>query len=224
MLRKGFFTLPAMYRIPPFDSPVTFFVGALAIFAIVIGRYLLIAGGFYIYFYIWRKDHWRKRKLGSRNYNKQQFYRELIYSMITAALFAITGSLMVLTWQNGFTKIYLDVAQYGYLYLPISLVLYLLIHETYYYWLHRWMHKPAVFKVVHKVHHQSIITSPWTAFSFHPVEGLLQAVIIPLMLFFIPIHPYMLVIQLTIMTITSVINHLDIEIYPAHTHTHWFGK
>ena len=213
-----------MYSIPPFDSALTFLLGTLAIFAVVTGRYLLMAGGFYIYFYIWRKKQWQKRKLGAKNYSRQQFRRELGYSMATAGIFAVTGALMVLAWQRGYTKIYLDPAEYGYWYLPVSLVLYLLIHETYYYWLHRWMHKPAIFSVVHKVHHLSTITSPWTAFSFHPVEGLLQAVILPAMLFLIPIHPYTLLIQLTLMTITSVINHLDLEIYPANSNKHWFGK
>lgn len=213
-----------MYPIPAFDSPMAFLIGTLAIFAVVVGRYLLIAGGFYGYFYIWRKDHWKKQKLGARDYSKSQFQRELQYSMITAGIFSVTGALMVLAWQHGLTRIYLDISEYGYWYLPVSLGIYLLIHETYYYWLHRWMHHPTVFRIVHKVHHQSTITSPWTAFSFHPIEGLMQAVILPAMLFLIPIHPYVLLVQLTIMTITSVINHLDIEIYPENSHRHWFGK
>jgi len=213
-----------MYRIPSFDSPIAFIIGTMAIFAVVIGRYLLIAGGFYTYFYIWRKEYWSKRKLGAKNYTRQQFRRELFYSLITAGLFAVTGSLMVVAWQHGYTKIYLEVARYGYWYLPLSLLLYLLIHETYYYWLHRWMHRPAVFKVVHKVHHLSTTTSPWTAFSFHPLEGLLQAVFLPLLLIVMPMHLYVILLQLTIMTFSSVINHLDIEVYPKNFQKHLLGK
>ena len=86
------------------------------------------------------------------------------------------------------------------------------------------MHQPVIFKIVHKVHHDSNITSPWTAFSFHPLEGLLQAIFLPLILLVLPMHVYVLLIQLTIMTFSSVINHLDIEIYPKYFHKHFLGR
>jgi Delta7-sterol 5-desaturase len=40
----------------------------------------------------------------------------------------------------------------------------------------------------------------------------------------LPMHLYVLIIQLTIMTFSSVINHLDIEIYPKNFHKHFFGR
>jgi sterol desaturase/sphingolipid hydroxylase (fatty acid hydroxylase superfamily) len=86
------------------------------------------------------------------------------------------------------------------------------------------MHLPKVFRIVHKVHHDSNITSPWTAFSFHPYEGIFQAMFLPAVLLFLPLHLYVLVFQLTIMTLSSVINHLDIEIYPANFYKHPIGK
>jgi len=108
--------------------------------------------------------------------------------------------------------------------LPASLAIALTLHETYYYWLHRWMHHPKVFKIVHKVHHDSNITSPWTAFSFHPIEGVLQAIFLPALLMIVPMHLHVLIFQLTVMTFSSVINHLDIELYPKNFHKHILGK
>src|SRR5439155_24508149 len=125
---------------------------------------------------------------------------------------------------KGFTRIYLSITDYPLWYLPLSLIIAMGIHETYYYWLHRWMHRPRIFSVIHKVHHDSNITSPWTAFSFHPLEGLLQAIFLPLLLIVLPMHVYVLLIQLTIMTFSSVINHLDIEIYPKYFHKHFLGR
>jgi sterol desaturase/sphingolipid hydroxylase (fatty acid hydroxylase superfamily) len=108
--------------------------------------------------------------------------------------------------------------------LPVSFLLSLLIHETYYYWVHRWMHQPRIFRLVHKVHHDSNITSPWTAFSFHPLEGVLQAIILPLILMIVPLHPYVIVVQLVFMSISSVINHLEIEIFPRSFYHHPVGR
>lgn len=144
--------------------------------------------------------------------------------MLTACLFAITGTLTLLAWQHGYTKIYTDGQAYPLWWMPVSLVVSLLLHETYYYWLHRWMHHPKIFRIVHKVHHDSNITSPWTAFSFHPIEGLLQALFLPALLMILPMHLYVIIIQLTLMTFSSVINHLDIEIYPRGFHRNKLGK
>ncbi|HWI93298.1 MAG TPA: sterol desaturase family protein [Flavisolibacter sp.] len=85
-------------------------------------------------------------------------------------------------------KVYTDPNEYGWWWLPLSLVISVLIHETYYYWLHRWMHHPKVFRIVHNIHHESNITSPWTAFSFHPFEALLQAGFLPLLFLVMPMH------------------------------------
>jgi sterol desaturase/sphingolipid hydroxylase (fatty acid hydroxylase superfamily) len=134
--------------------------------------------------------------------------------MISSLIFAFAGAALLVLWQKGYTKIYDDIHAYPVWWLPLSLICSLLIHETYYYWLHRWMHHPKIFSQVHKLHHQSNITSPWTAFSFHPVEALFQAIFLPLLLLLFPMHLYVVIIQLTIMSISSVVNHLDIEIYP----------
>ena len=213
-----------MPEIPNLYQPVWFLIVTLAIFCVVIGRYLLIAGLFYGIFYIWFPAKWKNRKLSSKNYKPGQFKRELSWSSLTAVIFSVTGTFTILLWQNGYTSVYNDLMAFGWWYLPISLLIVMLIHETYYYWIHRLMHHPKIFRIVHKVHHDSNTTSPFTAFSFHPLEGCLQAIILPVLLILIPMHPLVVILQLTIMTFSSVINHLDIEIYPDNFHKHFIGK
>jgi sterol desaturase/sphingolipid hydroxylase (fatty acid hydroxylase superfamily) len=211
-------------ELPNFADPIWFINTTLAFLAVLVGRYFLFTGVFYAFFYRLSYSKWKARKLNARNYYPQQFKREVIWSMVTSTLFAVAGTLTIILWQKGYTKIYTNINDYGWWYLPVSLLLFMLFHETYYYWLHRWMHHPKIFKIVHKVHHDSNITSPFTAFSFHPLEGLLQAVFLPVMLVFLPMHYYIIIVVLTIMTISSVVNHLDIEIYPKHFHEHFIGK
>ncbi len=194
------------------------------IFSILILRYFLVAGLFFFYFFKWNPDAWKARKLHKKNPTSSQFKKEITWSVITSIIFAIAGTLSVLLWQQGNSQIYLDVAQFGWLYFLASILIAMILHETYYYWLHRWMHTPFIFRIVHKVHHDSIVVSPWTAFSFHPLEGLLEALVLPALIFILPLHPYAIVIYLTIMTISSVVNHLDIELFPKHFEKHWLGK
>lgn len=210
--------------LPDLSNPLWFFVATAVVFAVVIGRYFLIAGLFYAIFYKWSKTKWQHRKISSRGYKPEQFKKEVLWSLLTAAIFAFSGTATGLLWQKGYTAIYTKVSAYPLWWLPVSLLLALLAHETYYYWLHRWMHQPRIFRIVHKVHHDSKITSPWTAFSFHPLEGLLQALFLPLLLLVLPIQLFVLIIHLTIMTFSSVINHLDIEIYPQGFHKKRLGK
>lgn len=210
--------------LPDFSQPFWFVVATLVIFAVVMGRYFLIAGLFHCVFFLWLSHRWQGRKVNQAAYKSGQFWRELKWSLITALLFAIAGSVLLVVWQKGNTQIYLDVHQYPLWWLPVSLAIALLLHETYYYWLHRWMHQPRIFRIVHKVHHDSHITSAWTAFSFHPLEGLLQALFLPLLLLVLPMHLYVILLQLTIMTFSSVINHLNFEVYPKNFQKHRLGK
>jgi lathosterol oxidase len=211
-------------NLPDLADPLWFLACTALLFAIVTGRYFLIAGLFHLLFYVWRPSRWRHRKISPRSYPPKQFRREMGWSCLTAFIFAVSGSAILLFFQKGWTKLYTNIHDYPLWWLPFSFLLSLVIHETYYYWLHRWMHRPAVFRVVHKVHHDSNITSPWTAFSFHPIEGFFQAVFLPLFLLVVPMHLYVLLAQLTIMTFSSVINHLDIEVYPKRFHRHFIGR
>jgi sterol desaturase/sphingolipid hydroxylase (fatty acid hydroxylase superfamily) len=213
-----------MDQFPDLTHPSWFILSTLMFFLVIMGRYFLIAGLFHVIFYVWPTEKWQQRKLGKRPYRTNQFRQEVAWSMVTALIFSVAGAVTVLIWQQGYTKVYTDVTLYGWWYLPVSLILSMLIHETYYYWIHRWMHKPKIFRLVHKVHHDSNITSPWTAFSFHPLEGALQAIVLPVTLLIIPMHPGVILTQLTLMTFSSVINHLDIEIYPKRFHKHAIGK
>ena len=124
----------------------------------------------------------------------------------------------------GFTAIYLDINAYPLWYLPIGVFITLFIQDTYYYWIHRWMHKPSVYRYIHKIHHKSVHTSVFTAFSFHPFETVLQAVILPLIVLFIPLHFYAFLFTLLIMTISATINHAGVEIYPSGKYGKWIGK
>ena len=204
--------------------PAVFGLLFLVFFLAVIGRYFILSGLFHLVFRVWFREHWQQRRISKKAYPVAQFRREIGWSLVTALIFALSGALMAVAWQRGHTAVYLDFNRYGAVYFAGSILAAMFIHETYYYWLHRWMHQPQVFRLVHKVHHQSQITSAWTAFSFHPLEGLLEALILPAILLVLPMHPYAIIIHLTVMTLSAAINHLDVEIYPASFQSHPIGK
>ncbi len=207
-----------------FNEPWEVVQFTVILFLIIFVRYVIISGIFFGVFYRLVPNKFVSRKISKGNWKKGQFKKEITYSAITSLVFAMSGVGMLWAWQSGHTAIYTALDTYGYLYLPVSLVAALFIHETYYYWAHRWMHNRGVFKLMHKTHHESLISSPWTAFSFHPWESLLQAVIVPLIVWFLPLHIFVILALLVIMTVSAVVNHLDIEIFPQDFDRHWLGK
>lgn len=194
------------------------------LFIAIFFRYLILAGLFYYFVNTKYKAYFAPRKISLRPGKENQIRKELVYSMISSLLFALLGTMVFYSFQKGKTALYTGWHQYPWYWMILSLVLILFIHETYYYWLHRWMHLPKAFALIHRTHHESLAPTAWTSFSFHPIESLLQALPIIGMIYFIPIHIVVLILFLVIMAITSVINHLNNELYPATTIHHWFGR
>ena len=144
-----------------------------------------------------------------------QISREIRWSLASAAIYGIPAGVVAWGWNNlGWTLIYTDVATYPLWYLPLSVFVYMFAHDTWFYWSHRLMHRPYWFKVAHAVHHESRPPTAWAAMSFHPWEALTGAVVVPLLVFLIPIHVVALALVLAIMTVMGITNHMGWEMFP----------
>jgi len=56
----------------------------------------------------------------------------------------------------------------------LSFPLVLIVHDAYFYWTHRWMHHPALFRFFHWEHHKSAAPTVFTAYSFAIPEAIVQ--------------------------------------------------
>jgi Delta7-sterol 5-desaturase len=189
----------------------------VSIFVILLIRYF----GTAVFYQLLLKKVFRLNLPSRKN---SRYRKEIMWSAISSIIFTALAIATFYLFQKGYTKIYIDWSDRSFTYFLFSIVLLLVLYETYYYWLHRWMHRPSVFKVVHKVHHQSIHPTVFTSFSFHPLEAILQFIFIPVAIMIIPIHYYGLAIVLTIMTLSAVINHAGVEIFPKNFISHPLGK
>ena len=206
------------------DSPAAYWLTTLLLFLAIFGRYVLFSLGFWWLFRVSMSEQFAHRAVQTRPRKPGQDRREIGWSLLTSLIFTAIGVGIMFAFQRGYTKIYLNLTDYPLLWYPASITLVLFIHETYYYWLHRWMHHPGVYRWVHKTHHDSVTTSAWTAFSFHPTESTLQAIVIPALTFVLPLHYSAVGLLLLIMTVSSAVNHLNTEIYPRDFNRHWLGR
>jgi sterol desaturase/sphingolipid hydroxylase (fatty acid hydroxylase superfamily) len=189
------------------SAALAILLSAVAMTVIVGVRYLITSGAFAL--------ATRVTRPGLYSGLDPQIRREIAWSLASAAIYGVPAGIVAWGWQQrGWTAIYTDVADYPLWWLPVSVFLLLFAHDTWFYWTHRWMHRPAVFRRVHAVHHASRPPTAWAAMSFHPIEALTGAVVIPLLVFVIPVHVAALGIVLATMTVMGVTNHMGWELWP----------
>ena len=184
---------------------------------IVALRYLVTSGAF----------AWATRFVRPGLYRglDRQICKEIGWSLASATIYGIPAGVVAWGWQErGWTRIYADAGDYPLWWMPVSLFLYLFLHDTWFYWTHRWMHWPRVFRAAHAVHHASRPPTAWAAMSFHPIEAITGAIVIPALVFFIPIHIGILGAVLAIMTLMGVTNHMGWEIFPRRLVNSRFGE
>lgn len=192
---------------------------------IVGSRYFLIAGLFFVVFYVLLKNTQRFKKLQAKMPKQEDYTREIGCSILTICIFALVP-LCILDVPSiaKHTTFYKDVNQYGWLYFFLALPLMFILHDAYFYWTHRLMHHKKLFRIFHLVHHKSTNPSPWAAYSFHPLEAVVEAGIFPLFLFTIPIHFLHLFLFFFFMIVYNVYGHLGYELYPNGFNRTWIGK
>ena len=100
----------------------------------------------------------------------------------------------------------------------------MVLHDAYYYWMHKWMHDFKWLRRFHLDHHKSVNTTVLTSFSFHPVESFFQAIILPILFMLVPLNLIAILIILLLMTISEIINHAGVEIYPRNGFFNGFRK
>lgn len=182
-------------------------LSALAMSAIVALRYALSSGIF-----AWAT---RYRHPGLYHSLGRQIRREIGWSLGSAAIYGIPAGILAWGWANrGWTRIYSDVDAMPLWWLPVSIAMYLIAHDAWFYWTHRLMHHPWWFRRMHAVHHASRPPTAWAAMSFHPWEALSGAIVIPLLVIAVPIHIGALAVVLLIMTVMGVSNHVGWEMFP----------
>jgi len=193
---------------------------------ILIGsRYLVIASIAFITCYILLRKMIHSKKIQQRFPAFRDYAREIIFSILTVFIMSFIPSLILGSPEmRSHTKFYTDISQHGIFYFIIAFPVMALMHDTYFYWMHRLMHHPSLFRAVHLIHHRSINPSPFAAYAFHPLEAIVEAGIFIVFVFTIPVHLFHLLFFFLFMIIYNVYGHLGWELYPKGFSRHWLGK
>lgn len=197
---------------------------ACKLFTVGLVRYFLVAG---IAFLLMYKVYARKfvsNKIQQRSALPSDFKREILHSVLSNGIMVVETLPFYFPPLSKYTLQYSSVAVHGWGYLFLSVGIALIIHDTYFYWMHRLVHHPRIFPYVHLLHHRSTNPSPWAAYAFHAWEALAEGFILVILLFILPLHSLAIFLFILSSFAINVYGHLGYEIMPRRFRHHFlFG-
>jgi sterol desaturase/sphingolipid hydroxylase (fatty acid hydroxylase superfamily) len=187
---------------------------------VLVFYYLIPAGSAYYLFYRRNRDVWSSWRIQSTFPNSASIRREIRGSLVSVVILSVVATFMYWLVEKGYTRVYWDWDQYGWWYLPLSLIVAILAYDTFFYWLHRFMHWRPVFRYTHSFHHRSTHPTPWAIYAFHPSECLLTAAFHPCLILCLPLHPAVYGVFILHNVVNNVAGHLGFEFLPRWYLTH----
>lgn len=187
------------------------------------GRYFIMAGLTFLFFYFIFKNPMLKRKVQAKFPKNKDYLRDIGYSIISIAIFSGIAT-FTFTILKPYSNMYNDISEYGWVYFGFTFIWMFFLHDAYFYMSHRFMHHPKIYRHVHLIHHKSTNPSPWTAYAFHPLEAVIEALIVPVIAFSIPTHQVAIILYMLFQIVYNVYGHLGFEIMPKNWNTHPIGK
>ena len=188
------------------------------LFSITLVRYFVVAGLPFLLVYFFFANKYARSKIQVRQAGNKDFVKEILYSLQTAIVLALIGVMVLFTPLKQYTLIYDKTSTvYAWWWLPLSVLLSFIIHDTYFYWMHRLLHHKKLFRYTHLVHHKSTNPSPWASYSFHFIEAWTEGALLFLIVFILPMNELGVALFVLIGFMINVYGHLGYEIMPC-----WF--
>jgi lathosterol oxidase len=191
----------------------------------VADKYYVVAGVAFLLVYVVlrRRIGWRKIQL--RYPADKDYRREILDSTLSIFIFALMPIIILrVPAIRVHTQLYGPIAARGWAYFFFVFPVLFVVHDAYFYWMHRIIHHPRLFRLVHLEHHRSVNPSPWAAYAFGPIEAFHEALIFPIFLFTIPVTVWHVFVFFILSIIYNVYGHLGFELYPKGFHRSWVGR
>ena len=177
---------------------------------------LVIAGGLHLYLFTFRmqgnrlKYDPREKLAKSRKFSFQnQVWDNIFWSLASGTtIWSIYEVLYFWGVANGVIAT-LTLSEYPLVFLTWLLVLPVLT-SSHFYFIHRLLHWPPLYRTVHILHHRNIQIGPWSGLSMHPVEHVLYISSV-LVHFVIPSHPVILLLHLYSRCLGPAFSHAGFE-------------
>jgi sterol desaturase/sphingolipid hydroxylase (fatty acid hydroxylase superfamily) len=186
--------------------------------------YVAIAGIFSALWLWWRKRPGTRKPLQATPVQAAQIRRELFTSIGSIIVFSSYLPILLVLGFGEYTQYYPRIEVHGWPYFFVSILLAMIVQDTYFYWTHRLMHHRRLFRWFHRTHHRSTNTNPWSTYSVNPLEAVVDSGAGVLILLIVPMTGWAIFTFSIINTVYAVYTHLGYELYPRALSRHWLGR
>lgn len=180
-----------------------------------IARYVVFAVSVWLVLWIACKRLLRSRKIREDTPPARQLVVEFLISIRSIAIFSTIGISMFLLEGAGLLPGPALAAEWGVVWAIASFVLMVIAHDAYFYWSHRLMHDPRLFRRMHRRHHRSHNPSPFSAYSFDLGEAAVMASFVPLWMIVVPTAWAVLGLFMLHQIVRNTLGHSGYELMPA---------
>jgi len=127
-----------------------------------------------------------------RRFLPSQEMKEIGLSLWSIPCMALPSCFIFLAEVRGYSLLYDGVEGIsGALYMALTVAMYLFFTDTCIYWIHKWLHIPIWYRLIHKPHHRWIVSTPFASYAFHPIDGFLQSTPYHIFAFLVPLNKYL---------------------------------
>ncbi|MEM8730947.1 MAG: sterol desaturase family protein [Pseudomonadota bacterium] len=177
---------------------------------------IVVAGGLHLWLYRFtgqgRDLKYDPRDLARDNGTfsfRDQVKDNMFWTLASGISFA---TLFAAAWFYGAALGWLPVARFDQD--PVwVLALFVLIPiwgSFHFYWVHRWLHWPPLYRLAHALHHRNVNVGPWSGISMHPVEHAVYFTSF-LIFFVLPVHPVHVMFHAYLYTLHPVCSHAGFD-------------
>ena len=175
-----------------------------------------VAGGLHLFFYRWRrqgdtlrydiqelKRSWSRFAFGSQ-------VRDNMFWTLASGVSVWTAYEVLMFWAmaNGYAPVLLwSDNPIWFVALVFLTPLWISFH---FYWVHRWLHWPPLYKLAHALHHRNVNVGPWSGLSMHPIEHVIffSSVLVH---FVVAAHPIHILFHMQHQALTAATSHTGFE-------------
>jgi sterol desaturase/sphingolipid hydroxylase (fatty acid hydroxylase superfamily) len=180
-------------------------------------RYAVFAIGVWLALWIVLAPILRGRKVRTESPPQRQLILEFLVSLRSVAIFSTIGLFTFLLERFGLLPGPEIAASWGPVWFWVSLALIIVAHDAYFYWAHRLMHDPRLFRRFHRRHHKSMNPSPFTAYSFDLGEAAIMGSFVPLWMSCVPTQWPVVGLFMLHQIVRNTLGHSGYELMPART-------
>lgn len=182
--------------------------------------YFVVVGLLYLVVWRWGAARFRGARIQAKQrFGPQQLRFEVKNTLVTLAVGTCSALLISVLVARGGTRLSETADAQGLLVSLATFFGFLVFNDAWFYFWHRLMHHPKLFRWVHAVHHKSVDVNPFSSYSFHAVEALiLGGWVVPAVMLVPTSMPVLAGLQIIGLS-NNVMSHLGYEFLPR-----WFAR